>query len=223
MVNRSVLCAEDDELARLVIKEKLEARNWTVLEARNGNEAFSLYEKHSPDLIILDVDMPGMNGLEVLQLIRSRDMHTPVVIYSSLAREEDLKAGYASGAKVYLVKDYSIDVLIAQVESLTGGEEMKTISLGKGVSYDFSSATLTLDGQSVKFTALEGKVFALLCRNLNKLSSREILIKAGWGNSTVDSSRQLNKVINKFRNILLPFSSVYIETDKGNGYWMKTR
>ncbi len=107
-----ILFAEDDTLTRLEVKEKMEEKGWEVIEAEDGIKAFERYEDYKPSLVILDVDMPGRTGLEVLQLIRTRDQDTPVIIYSSLTSEKDLLAGLRCGAKVYLVKNYSVAILI---------------------------------------------------------------------------------------------------------------
>lgn len=99
-----VLCAEDDRLMRLEMKEKMTAKGWEVIEAVDGKEALVKYKKYRPDIVVLDVNMPKRSGLEVLQLIRVNDLQTPVVIYSSLAEEKDLKIGLCQGAQVYPVK-----------------------------------------------------------------------------------------------------------------------
>lgn len=93
-----VLCAEDDRLMRLEMKEKMTAKGWEVIEAVDGKEALVKYKKYRPDIVVLDVNMPKRSGLEVLQLIRVNDLQTPVVIYSSLAEEKDLKIGLLSGS-----------------------------------------------------------------------------------------------------------------------------
>lgn len=215
-----ILFAEDDALTRLEVKEKMEEKGWEVIEAEDGVKAFERYEQHKPSLVILDVDMPGRTGLEVLQLIRSRDQDTPVIIYSSLTSEKDLLAGFRCGAKVYLVKNYSVAILVAQVESLLSDkQEVETISLAKDVTYNLASSVLVIEGQTVKLTMLENKVFALMCKNPNKLIKRELLLKAGWDSNEARFGLQLNKVIRRLRSLLTPVASIEIVTDKGNGYW----
>lgn len=165
-----ILFAEDDTLTRLEVKEKMEEKGWEVIEAEDGIKAFERYEDYKPSLVILDVDMPGRTGLEVLQLIRTRDQDTPVIIYSSLTSEKDLLAGLRCGAKVYLVKNYSVAILIAQAESLLSDkQEAETISLAKNVTYNLISSVLIVGEQAIKLTMLENKIFTLLCKNPNKL------------------------------------------------------
>ncbi len=215
-----ILFAEDDTLTRLEVKEKMEEKGWEVIEAEDGIKAFERYEDYKPSLVILDVDMPGRTGLEVLQLIRTRDQDTPVIIYSSLTSEKDLLAGLRCGAKVYLVKNYSVAILIAQAESLLSDkQEAETISLAKNVTYNLISSVLIVGEQAIKLTMLENKIFTLLCKNPYKLIKRELLLKAGWDSDEARFELQLNKVIRRLRFVLSPVASIEIVTDKGNGYW----
>lgn len=215
-----ILFVEDDTLTRLEVKEKMEEKGWEVIEAEDGIKAFERYEDYKPSLVILDVDMPGRTGLEVLQLIRTRDQDTPVIIYSSLTSEKDLLAGLRCGAKVYLVKNYSVAILIAQAESLLSDkQEAETISLAKNVTYNLISSVLIVGEQAIKLTMLENKIFTLLCKNPNKLIKRELLLKAGWDSDEARFELQLNKVIRRLRFVLSPVASIEIVTDKGNGYW----
>lgn len=215
-----ILFAEDDTLTRLEVKEKMEEKGWEVIEAEDGIKAFERYEEYKPSLVVLDVDMPGRTGLEVLQLIRTRDQDTPVIIYSSLTSEKDLLAGLRCGAKVYLVKNYSVAILIAQAESLLSDkQEAETISLAKNVTYNLISSVLIVGEQAIKLTMLENKIFTLLCKNPNKLIKRELLLKAGWDSDEARFELQLNKVIRRLRFVLSPVASIEIVTDKGNGYW----
>ena len=215
-----ILFAEDDTLTRLEVKEKMEEKGWEVIEAEDGIKAFERYEDYKPSLVILDVDMPGRTGLEVLQLIRTRDQDTPVIIYSSLTSEKDLLAGLRCGAKVYLVKNYSVAILIAQAESLLSDkQEAETIKKKKNVTYNLISSVLIVGEQAIKLTMLENKIFTLLCKNPNKLIKRELLLKAGWDSDEARFELQLNKVIRRLRFVLSPVASIEIVTDKGNGYW----
>lgn len=218
-----VLYAEDDELTRLEVREKMEAKGWEVIEARDGIEAIEMYKRCGPDVIILDVDMPRRTGLEVLQLIRVNDLLTPVVIYSSLAKEEDLMAGLACGAEVYIIKDYSVTILLMQIEKLLHKRSAEEIELTEGVFYDFATTRLKIGNRTQKLSMLESKVFAILCKNKNKLSQRELLLQAGWNSNEPNIEAQLNKVMSKFKQLLKDAEGVEIVLDKGNGYWLKER
>lgn len=195
MANIKVLCAEDDELMRLEMKEKITAKGWEVVEAADGEEALKKYKECQPDVIILDMDMPKQMGLEVLQLIRVSDLQIPVVIYSSLAEESKLQSALDCGAQIYLIKNYSVDLLVTQVEKWIKPKETAVLTLAQGVTYDFSKAELCISEQHTKLSMLENKVLDILCKNKNKLSTREVLLKAGWDKTDNNLELQLNKVI----------------------------
>lgn len=216
-----VLYAEDYALTRLEVRERLEAKGWEVVEAVDGIEAFEKYKQCNPDIIILDIDMPRRSGLEVLQLIRAHDLQTPVVVYSSLAKEEDLKAGLLNGAKVYVIKNYSVDILLMQLENLLQDKKSEVMTLTTGVTYDFVSHELKIRENTVKLSMLESRVFAVLCRNKNKLSRRDLLLQIGWDSSELHYQFQLNKVIAKLRKLLENVHTLRIVMDRGNGYWLK--
>ncbi len=223
MANIKVLCAEDDELMRLEMKEKITAKGWEVVEAADGEEALKKYKECQPDVIILDMDMPKQMGLEVLQLIRVSDLQIPVVIYSSLAEESKLQSALDCGAQIYLIKNYSVDLLVTQVEKWIKPKETAVLTLAQGVTYDFSKAELCISEQHTKLSMLENKVLDILCKNKNKLSTREVLLKAGWDKTDNNLELQLNKVICRLRILLGETDQVEIILDKGKGYWLKTR
>ena len=218
-----ILCAEDDQLVRLEIKEKMEAKGWEVIEAGDGVKAFEQYKKHNPDLVVLDVDMPLRSGLQVLQLIQLNDLLTPVIMYSSLAGNEDVEAGLRSGAKVYLVKTYNVDNLLLQAEKLIVDKNVDITTLADGVTYNFISAELKIGEVSERLGRLERKVFAVLCRNKNKLCQRDLLLVAGWDSTAVNFELQLNKQIGKLKKKISGAVGVEIVVDRGCGYSLKTK
>ena len=208
---------------RLEMKEKITAKGWEVVEAADGEEALKKYKECQPDVIILDMDMPKQMGLEVLQLIRVSDLQIPVVIYSSLAEESKLQSALDCGAQIYLIKNYSVDLLVTQVEKWIKPKETAVLTLAQGVTYDFSKAELCISEQHTKLSMLENKVLDILCKNKNKLSTREVLLKAGWDKTDNNLELQLNKVICRLRILLGETDQVEIILDKGKGYWLKTR
>ena len=115
MEKLKVLYAEDDPLTVMEVAEQLEERGFEVIVATNGTEALKLFRERQPNVVLLDVDMPGHNGFEVLQIIRLTDHYTPIVIYSSLGDEANQMRGLESGAYTYLVKNCAPAVVAAQV------------------------------------------------------------------------------------------------------------
>ncbi len=216
-----ILYAEDDPMTVMEVQEKLEQAGFDVVIANNGNDALEKYEHCNPDLVILDVDMPGRNGLEVLQFIRLHDSRTPVIIYSCLIEEERQIKGLEWGANVYLLKNYTPTLLLAQVHRSFARSGDEVIRLGKEVEYDFSTCNLKVSNVVHHLTMLENKIFAMLCKNRNSLVSREDLLRAGWSNVEPNNQVQLNKLVSRLRKMLREDRSVYIQTEKPFGYWLK--
>jgi len=137
------LYAEDDSMTVMEVQEKLENNGYEVIVAYDGNEALEKFIACKPDLIVLDVDMPGKDGLEVLQFIRLQDSQTPVIIYSCLIDEEKQIKGLEWGANVYLLKNYSPTLLLAQIQRCIARSGEEVIRLSKQVEYDFSACNLS--------------------------------------------------------------------------------
>ena len=109
---------EEADTEKGIDKQEIEKEGWEVIEANDGRTAWKKFQQTHPDLVILDVDMPELTGLEVAQLILSIDLHTPIVMYSSLTKEQDLQTGLDHGAKCYIIKDYSPATLIRQIKQI---------------------------------------------------------------------------------------------------------
>lgn len=126
MEKLKVLYAEDDPLTVMEVAEQLEERGFEVIVATNGTEALKLFRERQPNVVLLDVDMPGHNGFEVLQIIRLTDHYTPIVIYSSLGDEANQMRGLESGAYTYLVKNCAPAVVAAQVYNCLSSHPLKS-------------------------------------------------------------------------------------------------
>lgn len=217
-----VLFAEDDDLTVHEVKAVLLEEGFEVIIAKDGGETLDKYYQTQPDVIILDVDMPVYNGFDVLQRIRVVDQQTPVVIYSSLRDEAHIMQGFANGANVYLLKDYTPAAMVAQVKRCLDKMPDGVITLAGGVSYDIARDLLIIGDRTEKLSKLESKIFLILCKNRNKLTPRKLLLTIGWRTDDSGNHLQLNKIINKLRNVLKVTDKVSITTDKGNGYWLIT-
>ena len=119
---RTVLIADDEPNLRLLVAATIESDQLTVLEAGDGDEAWDLLQKHRPDLILLDVQMPGRTGLEVARAIRADPMlaTTKIIMLTSKAQQADVAAGLAAGVDLYLTKPFSPIELLTSVERILG-------------------------------------------------------------------------------------------------------
>lgn len=218
MEKLKILCAEDDLLTAAEIKRVLEENNLDVTTVGNGNEACEKYGTYNPDVVVLDMDMPGQNGLEVLQFIRLNNSRIPVIIYSTQTEEINQIKGLETGANVYITKEYSPAVLYSQIRRVTANTHGETILLGHHSFYHFTTRCLQVNAEVYKLTALESRVIGLLCQYQNQLVQRHRLLIAGWDSDNPSNEQQLNKLIGKFRKIIEPDPTIIIFTDKARGY-----
>lgn len=218
-----ILCAEDDELARIEIKQEMEKEGWEVIEANDGRTAWKKFQQTHPDLVILDVDMPELTGLEVAQLILSIDLHTPIVMYSSLTKEQDLQTGLDHGAKCYIIKDYSPATLIRQIKQINETEVCRIQHLTQDITFDPFNFELNKQGECIVLTPIHGKVLQALCRNVNRLTQRDTLLEIGWGNTQVNLDAQLTKVISRLKQLFNDVENITIQTESKRGYWLKIK
>ena len=210
----NVLIADDHTIVREGVKCILDNTGDidVIAEASDGYECLNAVNKMNPNVVLLDVDMPGHNGFEVLQIIRLTDHYTPIVIYSSLGDEANQMRGLESGAYTYLVKNCAPAVVAAQVYNCLSKNGSDKICLGEKSFFDLLSGELLV--------GLEFKIFTMLCRNREKTVSRELLIKAGWDKDDYKLHLQLNKYISILRH-KISLTSASIVTDKFNGYMLK--
>lgn len=218
MKKLKVLFAEDDELTRWEIENRLKSEGWTAIAAADGLEAWEKFQRECPDVVILDMDMPGRNGVEVLQLIRSVDFQTPVIVFSALADEYNLLAGYNNGAKVYIVKSDNLFCLVPQIKAILADKNRKLYRLAKDASFDPERNEVFLGNKSISLYPLDGKFLSLLCANRNRLVLRDMFLTVGWNSTEIRWEQQLNKAISRIKQILKNIDGVEIKTESGRGY-----
>jgi DNA-binding response OmpR family regulator len=219
----------DDE-ARLVnlVATNLELEGYEVAAACNGEDALAAIHSFDPDLIVLDVMMPGTDGLEVLKLLR-RTSDTPVILVTAKTRINDRIHGLDAGADDYLIKPFSIGELLARIRSVfrrhpdkslrPSGPVSVLLSYGDILSVDAASHTCLLDGKPIPLQKLEFKLLVLLMNGKNRVLTHEYLIENAWDNDGGDLTT-LRVAIAKLRAKLKENSKGidFISTVHGLGY-----
>lgn len=213
-----VLFADDDELTRMEIARRVEAEGWTPVEAVDGEEAWNKFRQEAPDVVVLDMDMPRKNGVEVLKLIRSADGGVPVIVYSALAEEKNLLAGYDNGAKVYIVKNNNLFCLVPQIKAILGENSRRIFRLTEDMTFDADRNVFMVGKRCVSLCPLDGRIFTLLCENRNRLVTRDAFLEAGWDTTEVRWEQQLNKAVCRIRKLLVAVEDIDIKTETGRGY-----
>ena len=223
-----VLVVDDENLLVKGIKFNLENDGYEVLTGSDGQEALEIAAKERPDLIILDVMMPRMDGLEACQRIREFS-NVPIIMLTAKADDMDKLMGFEHGADDYLTKPFNILELKARVRALLrrsgrGAAETKATELTRGhITLDIDARNAYNDGILTDLTAKEFDLMELLMRNPNRVYSRETLLDTIWGYEYHSEIRTVDVHIRRLREKLErnPAEPAHILTKWGVGYYFK--
>jgi DNA-binding response OmpR family regulator len=222
-----ILIVEDDEVIMGTLAYNLSRNGFGVSQATSGADALRMARKLRPDLILLDIMLPGESGIEVCERIRERDQRVMIVMITAKDAEEDKVRGFEAGADDYVTKPFGMKELIARMNanlkrSETGGRG-KIIEAGD-LQLDTKNFTARAGGESLELRLKEFELLAALASTPGELRSREELAKEVWGHAGVGSSRTIDVHIRRIRAALEKTSSYeYIHTARGLGYRFEPR
>jgi DNA-binding response OmpR family regulator len=211
----SLLYVEDEEFIRGVVAEFLQNYFKEIFQAGAGDEALKLYKEKKPDIIITDIEMPKMDGLELCEKIRKDDKTTPIIIISAYSNQEYLLKAVELNLVKYLIKPVEEDKLFEAIELCFDRIESKNpsvISLGEGYSYDTFNHILVHDGAIINLTASQSKLLEILIKNKQRVVSYQQLEYEIWYDSAMskDALRCLVRDIRKatYKQIIENISKV---------------
>jgi DNA-binding response OmpR family regulator len=217
-----ILIVEDDEVIMGTLAYNLSRQGFGVSQATTGAEALRIARKLRPDLILLDIMLPGESGLEVCERIRERDKDVVIVMVTAKDAEDDKVRGFEAGADDYVTKPFGMKELVARINanlkrSETGGRG-KILEAGD-LQLDTKNFTARVSGELLSLRLKEFELLAALASAPGELKSREELAKEVWGHAGVGSSRTIDVHIRRIRAALEERSSYqYIHTARGLGY-----
>ncbi|MFW0794008.1 response regulator transcription factor [Gordonia sp. CPCC 205515] len=220
----SLLVVDDDSRVRTVVSWQLESEGYQVFEAGDGNAAWQRILDLRPDLVVLDISLPGVSGLDLLRRLREAGDSTPVVILSGRSGEGDRILGLDLGADDYLVKPFSPGELAARVRSVlrrSGGQAMSPPATADqpGLHLDPATRDVTLDGQPVPLTAREFDLLAFLAGHPQQVFTRAQLLEQVWVSSSGwQSEATVTEHVHRLRAKL---GARYLVTVRGVGYRWK--
>jgi two-component system, OmpR family, KDP operon response regulator KdpE len=225
MVER-VLVVDDDETIRRTLRINLKARGYEVEEVASGRDALSTLEDAPPDLVILDLGLPDVDGVEVLRRLR-RTSRVPVVVLSARHQSDDKVEALDEGADDYVTKPFGMDELMARVRSALrrGGGDGEVLGgiapvVTDTFAIDFATLTATRDGEPVHLTPTEWRLLGELAKHRGRVVTQADLLKAVWGPGYGRESNYLRVYGNQLRRKLEldPSRPRHILTEPGIGY-----
>ncbi len=219
----TILVIDDEAQIRKFLRISLIAQGYKVLEADNGREGLAQAALNKPDLLVLDLGLPDMDGQAVLRQLREWS-HVPVLVLSVRAGESEKVLALDGGANDYVTKPFGIQEFLARVRALlrqTGSAEQVQARISSGaLSVDFAYRRVTLEDAEVGLTRKEYDVLAMLARHLGRVVTQQHLLKDIWGPSHAEDSHYLRVVVGHLRQKLGddPAAPRYIVTEAGVGY-----
>jgi DNA-binding response OmpR family regulator len=216
-----VLLAEDEASLGMIVKESLETRNFTVFHAENGEEAFDIYRKEKPDVLVLDVMMPKKDGFTLAKEIRLDDKKIPIIFLTAKSQTSDVLEGFNNGGNDYLKKPFSIEELIVRIKSLLNRIETKTnvndIKIGNYL-FNLTKQTLENSLEIQQLTHREAQLLFHLFEKKNEILDRTFILNKLWGNNDFFNARSMDVFISKLRKKLKKDTNIKIINIRGFGY-----
>lgn len=217
----TVLIVEDDPRISTLVAKHLGTAGMRCVEVSRGEEAEAAAEQHAPSLVILDIGLPGVDGLEILRRLRQRSS-VPILMLTARSTETDKVLGFEIGADDYLTKPFGTRELVARARALlrrVGGEADRPVEFG-ALRIDSGRRAVERDGMRVDVTSLEFDLLHFLASRPGRVFSREALMDQVWGEGRVVDDRSIDSLISRLRRKLepVPAKPVYLQTVWGAGY-----
>lgn len=225
-MKEAILIVEDEEKLSRVLELELSYEGYETGVARDGKEALEKMEEQSWDLVLLDIMLPELSGLEVLRRIRRTDLTTPIILLTARDEVHDKVSGLDLGANDYVTKPFQIEELLARIRvhlrnRITTKEEETILSLGD-LSVDVKRREVKRNGKMIDLTPREFDLLVCLLSNQNIVLTREQLIERVWGYDYIGDTNIVDVYIRYLRKkIDANYDKQYIHTVRGVGYTLK--
>jgi two-component system response regulator MprA len=217
VTGHTVLVVDDDDAIRRVLARVLGAEGYTVESASDGGGALVALERHVPDVVVLDVGLPGLDGVAVARRVRAKGVGVPILMLTARDDIADRVAGLDAGADDYLLKPFASDELLARVRALLRrGREVPEIVSFADVTLDVAARLAERAGRPIALTAREAELLALLLRNGRRVTTREQALSRVWGDEGAATANVVDRYITNLRRKL--GEPTLIRTVRGLGF-----
>jgi DNA-binding response OmpR family regulator len=222
MTGASILIVEDDPTLLRGLADNFRAQGYDVRTASDGNAGLAAAVGEPPELMLLDIMLPKLNGFELCRQVRERKLDLPIIMLTAKGQEEDIVRGLELGADDYVTKPFSIRELLARVKALLRRrtEDDETIHRIGNATFDRVSHKLTRNGQEIPLTTKEYRMLEYFVRRPNRALARSDIIDQVWGRSVIVTSRSVDRCITTLRSKIEPDprKPTFIHTIRDIGY-----
>ncbi|MGA2221862.1 MAG: response regulator transcription factor [Verrucomicrobiia bacterium] len=222
MTPANILIIEDDPAILRVVKDNFVTRGYRVQTARNGEEGLDAALNGRPDLIILDIMLPKINGFEICRAVRAEKLEMPILMLTAKGQEEDIVRGLELGADDYITKPFSVRELMARARAF-----LRRCQAGAAPYYKFGrlrldtiSHRLLKDGVEVPLTAKEFRLLEYFLQRPGRAFTRDSIMNAVWGNTVMVTARSVDRCVTTLRSKIEPdpHRPTFIHTIREIGY-----
>lgn len=222
-----ILVVEDDKPIRKFVCVSLEAQGYKYIDTSNGKTAISLVSSYNPEIIVIDLGLPDIDGIEVIKKVRP-NTNAAIIVLSARGRDREKVEALDIGADDYLTKPFSVPELLARIrvalrhskqnsESIKDYEDNFTV---RNLTIDFNKHIVTIDEEEIHLTPMEFKLISLMAKNAGRVLTHKFIIKEIWGESTINDTQSLRVFMANIRRKIEkdPTKPQYIFTEVGVGY-----
>jgi DNA-binding response OmpR family regulator len=229
-MGKKILVVDDDPVFVRLVKGVLSQKSYDVLTAGDGQEALQVMFAHKPDMVLLDIQMPRMDGWQACSRIREVSDIPVVMLTGMQTGEADVVRGLDYGADDYLIKPVGNRELVARVRAILRRAETPAVATERQITYsddylavDIAARSVMVEGKRVKFTPIEFRLFAMLVENAGRILTHKQLLEKVWGWEYIDDLDYVRIYISHIRQKVEkdPAQPEYIMTEAGVGYFFK--
>lgn len=218
-----ILLVDDDLKNSMLLKRFIETEGYEVIYANNGKVGLEMYKETNPDLILLDINMPELDGFEMARIIRQSDKRVIIFFLTDRTDKVDRLHGFSLKGNDYIPKPFYPEELIAKIN-----ERLESITVNQDIEYQLGETvfrpnllSLTYKGETHSLSVRQTEILQLLAESLNKPVGRELILERIWGDASYSNSLALNVQITYIRRLLTD-PSVTISSIKKKGYILST-
>ncbi|HCO94124.1 MAG TPA: DNA-binding response regulator [Phycisphaerales bacterium] len=218
----TILIVEDDPTMLRGLKDNFEFKDYRVLTAPDGEEGLNAALNEKPDLIILDIMLPKINGYEVCRLIRKEELDMPIIMLTAKGEESDIVLGLNLGADDYVTKPFSIKELLARAAAFLRRSKQAEQDIYEFADFrlDIPARKLTCKGDEIKLSPKEFKLLELFLKKPGRALTRDDILNTVWGYDCYVGQRSIDRFVTTLRNKIEPdpHNPIYIHTIREIGY-----
>jgi len=221
MIGKRILIVEDDAALLRGLKDNFEAQGYDVSTANDGHKALDALTREPPDLLLLDLMLPKVNGYEICKTVRARQLELPIIMLTAKGLEDDIVRGLELGADDYVTKPFSIRELLARVKAFLRRQtpESDGIEFGE-FRLDRAAHKLFKDGAEVELTSKEFRLLEFFLQRPGRALARDSILDAVWGNDVIVTDRSVDRCVTTLRGKIEsdPHNTIFIRNIRETGY-----